>query len=60
MQSGFQGAPVQSFGGNYGRQVNRGWGFTSGWSTFFWIRLAIAAIAISLSLVGACISAISH
>ncbi len=55
-------APVQGFNGNYGRQVNRGWGwgFGGGWSTFFWIRLGIAAVFISLSLLGACISAISH
>lgn len=53
-------APVQGFNGNYGRQVNRGWGFGGGWSTFFWIRLAIAGAFISLSLLGACINAISH
>jgi hypothetical protein len=53
-------APVQGFNGNYGRQVNRGWGFGGGWSTFFWIRLAIAGVFISLSLLGACINAISH
>jgi hypothetical protein len=53
-------APVQGFNGNYGRQVNRGWGFGGGWSTFFWIRLAIAGVFISLSLLGACISALSH
>lgn len=54
--------PVAGFGGvqpyqNHG-YVSRGW--TSGWSTFFWVRLAIAVIAISVSLLGACISAISH
>jgi hypothetical protein len=53
-------APVQGFNGNYGRQVNRGWGFGGGWSTFFWIRLAIAGVFISLSLLGACINAIAH
>jgi hypothetical protein len=53
-------APVQQFGGNYGAQVNRGWGFSSGWSTFFWIRLIIAAAFISLSLIGACINAIAN
>ena len=52
-------APVQSFGGQYGRQINRGV-FGSGWSSFFWLRLAIVGIAISLSLVGACISAITN
>ncbi|MDB5216894.1 MAG: hypothetical protein JWO86_4821 [Myxococcaceae bacterium] len=53
-------APVQGFNGNYGRQVNRGWGFGGGWSTFFWVRLAIAGVFISLSLLGACINAIAH
>lgn len=53
-------APVQGFNGNYGRQVNRGWGFGGGWSTFFWVRLAIAGVFISLSLLGACINAITH
>jgi hypothetical protein len=53
-------APVQGFQANYGRQVNRGWGFSSGWSTFFWVRLAIAGIFISLSLIGACINAIAN
>ena len=52
-------APVQQFRANYGPQLNRG-GFGSGWSSFLWFRLAIAAIAISLSLVGACISALSN
>jgi hypothetical protein len=51
--------PVQRFGGGYGQQINRG-PFGSGWSSFLWFRLAIAAIAISLSLVGACISAIAN
>jgi hypothetical protein len=53
-------APVQGWNGNYGRQVNRGWGFGGGWSTFFWVRLAIAGIFISLSLLGACINAIAN
>jgi len=53
-------APVQGWNGNYGRQVNRGWGFGGGWSTFFWVRLAIAGVFISLSLLGACINAISN
>jgi hypothetical protein len=53
--SGFGGVqPFQNHG-----YVNRG-GWASGWSTFFWVRLAIAVIAISVSLLGACISAISH
>lgn len=57
--------PVQGFGGvqpfNPGYvNVNRGWGGGSGWSTFFWIRLGIAAIAIGISLLGACVSALSH
>jgi len=59
-QPGYPMAPVQGFGGNYGWQINRGFFGSSGWSSFFWFRLAIAGIAISLSLVGACISAISH
>ena len=50
--------PVQGFGGNYGRQVNSGWG--NGWSTFLWVRLAIAAAFIGLSLIGACVSAIAN
>jgi len=51
---------VAPFGG-YGPQVQyRSSGWASGWSTFFWVRLAIAAIAISISLIGACVSAISH
>ena len=70
---GFGGAPpgyqVHGFGGaqpfhyaqppvQYGNAiVNR---ITSGWSTFFWIRLGIAAIAIGVSLIGACASALSH
>jgi hypothetical protein len=49
---------VQPFAGGHG-YVNRS-GWASGWSTFFWVRLAIAAIAISLSLIGACVSAISQ
>jgi hypothetical protein len=32
----------------------------SAWTTFFWVRLVIAAIAIGISLLGACISALSH
>jgi hypothetical protein len=32
----------------------------SAWSTFFWVRIAIAAIAIGISLLGACVSALSH
>jgi hypothetical protein len=32
----------------------------SGWSTFFWVRLVIVGIAISLSLLGACVSALTH
>ncbi len=54
---GFGG--VQPFQGGNGF-VSRGSGWTSGWSTFFWIRLVIAAIAIGISLTGACISAIAH
>ena len=52
--------PCRASDGNYGRQVNRGWGFGGGWSTFFWVRLAIAGVFISLSLLGACINAITH
>ena len=56
--------PVQGFGGVSPFQpnnvyINRG-GWSSGWSTFFWIRLGIAAIVIFVSLMGACVSAISH
>jgi len=53
-------APVQGFGAGYGSQINRGWGFGGGWSTFFWVRLAIAAIFISLSIIGACVNAIAN
>ena len=52
--------PMQGYPPGYGPQVNRSWGFGSGWSTFFWVRLAIAAIFISLSLVGACVNAITN
>ncbi|MBX3233064.1 MAG: hypothetical protein KIT84_12915 [Labilithrix sp.] len=55
--------PVQGFGGAQpfgagNAYVNRGWG--GGWSTFFWIRLGIAAIVIGISLLGACVNAITH
>jgi hypothetical protein len=50
--------PMQSFGGGYGRQYNNGWG--GGWSTFFWVRLAIAGAFIAISLIGACVSAIAN
>jgi hypothetical protein len=56
--TGFGGAPVQQFGGGYGRQVNRGWG--SGWTSFFWIRIIFAAIAIGVSLIIACVEAIAN
>jgi hypothetical protein len=55
---------VQGFGGaqpyapGYA-PVNRS-GWATGWSAFFWVRLVIAVIAISLSLLGACVSALSH
>lgn len=59
---GPQGYPVQGFGGAqpFAGQafVNRGW--TSGWSAFFWVRMVIVIAAVSISLLGACISAISH
>jgi hypothetical protein len=55
---GFGG--VQPFQHGYAPQQYRSSGWTSGWSTFFWVRLVIAAIAIGISLLGACISAISH
>ena len=45
--------PVQ-----YGNAIANG--ITSGWSTFFWIRLWIAVFAIGISLLGACVSALSH
>jgi len=51
----------QSYGPQpgYGRPIQQG-PFGGGWSSFLWFRLAIAGIAISLSLIGACISAISN
>jgi len=55
-----QGYPVQGFGGGQPYPVvpvRSGW---NGWSTFFIVRVAIAAIAIGISLLGACISALSH
>jgi hypothetical protein len=52
--------PVQSFSPGYGQQINRSWGFGNGWTTFFWMRLAIAGIAIGLSLIAACINAIAN
>jgi hypothetical protein len=51
-------APMQGYPGYV--QPNRGWGFGNGWSTFFWVRLAIAGVFISLSLLGACINAITN
>ena len=57
-QQGYPMAPVQGFGGGYGRQVNSGW--ASGWSTFLWVRLAIAGVFIMISLIGACVSAIAN
>lgn len=56
--SGFGGAPVQPFGGQYGRTVNQGWGGSYG--SFFVYRVVIIVIAVSISLVGACISALAH
>ena len=53
------GAPIQPFGGGYGRQINQG-PFGSGLGSFMWFRIVIIGIAISLSLVGACISAIAN
>jgi len=54
--------PVQGFGGMpYQQQVyvqRSGW--TSGWSTFFWIRLGIALVVILFSAMGACVQAISN
>jgi hypothetical protein len=35
-------------------------GWTSGWSTFFWIRLGIAVVVIFISAMGACVQAIAH
>ncbi len=54
---GFAG--VQPFQGGNGF-VSRGSGWTSGWSTFFWILLVIAAVVIGISLTGACVSALTH
>ena len=54
--------PVTGFGGaqafHHGHVHRSGW--SSGLSTFFWVRLAIAAVAIGISLIGACVSAIAH
>lgn len=58
--------PVQQWGGGgYGPQVvvNRGFlgsGWSSGWSMFWWIRLGIAGIVISMAIFGACINAITN
>jgi len=56
--------PVQGFCGvqpyQNGGFMNRGGGFSSGWSTFFWIRLGIAVVVVGMSLLGACINAIAH
>jgi hypothetical protein len=59
---------VHGFGGNqpfqyaqppvHYQQINQGWG--NGWSTFFWVRLGIAVFAIGISLLGACVSALTH
>jgi hypothetical protein len=50
--------PVQQFhGAGYRAPSSWGGGF---WSTYWMIRLIIAGIVISLSLVGACVSALSH
>lgn len=58
--AGFGGAaPVQPFGGAYHSHVDRGW-WGSSFGTFFWARLAIAAIAIGVSLIIACVSAIAN
>lgn len=58
-----QNVPVAGFGGvqpfHGAGYVNRS-GWASGWSTFVWVRLAIAAVAIAVSLLGACVSALSH
>jgi hypothetical protein len=54
--------PVQGFGGGQPFQpvyVQRS-GWTSGWSTFFWIRLGIALVVILISAMGACVQAIAH
>ena len=55
--------PVAGFGGvqpmHHG-YVNRGSAWSTGLSTFFWVRIVIAVIAIGVSLLGACVSAIAH
>ena len=62
---------VHGFGGNapfhyaqqpvhYHQQQNAWRNVAGGFSTFFWVRLGIAAVAIGISLLGACVSAISH
>jgi len=56
--TGFGGAPVHQFGGGYGSNVNHGWG--GAWGSYWIFRLVIIGIAVSLSLVGACISAFAH
>ena len=62
---------VHGFGGNapfqyaqqpvhYHQQQNAWRNVAGGFSTFFWVRLGIAAVAIGISLLGACVSAIAH
>ncbi len=52
---GYGSPPVQPFRGAGYRASN--W---SGWNTFWTIRLVIAVIFIGMSLMGACVSALSH
>jgi len=54
--------PVAGFGGGHPYHhgyVNRS-AWASGLSAFFWVRVAVAVIAISITLLGACVSALSH
>ena len=51
---------VQPFNGGFTPQYRQGGGWAAGWSTIFWVRLGIAAAVISLSLIGACASALTH
>jgi hypothetical protein len=44
----------------YGSRYVERSGWSSGWSAFFWIRLVIALAVVGISLLGACVSALSR
>jgi hypothetical protein len=53
--------------GGWGQPPPQVWGapgyyqpYRRTWSTFFWVRLTLVLIALGLSVVGACVSAITH